>query len=593
LPALPLTPNGKLDRHALPAPDDEAFARQAYAPPQGEIETTLAVLWQDLLGLERVGRHDNFFELGGHSLLAMRMMSRLRSSGFGIDVTTLFANPVIANLAALIGKHGKADLPSIADEPEANAIDLERASLLEPSSADMDAVAGQIPGGTKNIQDAYPLLPLQSGFLYHHLLSSGGDPYLAVILLAFDNKKLLDRYTGALQWVVNRHDILRTSFHWEDVSQPVQVVWKHAPLNISRVKLDSSISTAEEQLLQRFNPRQYRIDLNEAPLIRLFVAFDERSGRWYLLQLRHHLISDHSAQDRIDAELVAFMEEKTGDLPEPRSFRSVISHLRHATSDAEQTAFFTEMLGDVSEATLLFGVDDVYLDGSLTREAHMALPSMLVDRLRKLSRHLGLSLATIFHVAWAAYLARQTGQSTVAFGTVLTGRMSNDSEMDQALGVFINTLPLRVDFDESALVSQLQIVNMRLAGLLRHEHASLTLAQHCSKISSGQPLFNSLLNYRHNAEPPEDPSGTVVDDYYLVHGIEWVTAKERTNYPYILNVEDYGNDMALTIHATEPAHPDLIGSDMLHLLENIASVLERDINGSARFTISDLHEARQ
>jgi amino acid adenylation domain-containing protein len=590
LPALPLSPNGKLDRRALPIPDDEAFARQAYAPPQGEVETTLAALWQELLGLERVGRHDNFFELGGHSLLAMRMMSRLRSAGFGINVTTLFANPVIANLATLIDKSGEAVSTAIAGRPEANTTELEHASLMEIGSADMDAVAGQIPGGSKNIQDAYPLLPLQSGFLYHHLLSSKGDPYLAVILLALDNKELLDRYTSALQQVVNRHDILRTSFHWEDVSQPVQVVWKHAPLNISRVKLDSSSETTEEQLLRRFNPRQHRIDLNEAPLIRLFVALDEPSGRWYLLQLRHHLISDHSTQDRIDEELIAFLTGETDDLPEPRPFRNVIAHARSATSEQEQTAFFTEMLGDVSEPTLLFGLDDVHLDGCLTRQAHMPLPSMLVDRLRKRARQLGLSLATVFHVAWAAYLASQTRQATVAFGTVLFGRMSNNSEMEQTLGVFINTLPLRVDFDELSLLAQLQLVNMRLARLLRHEHASLTLAQRCSNVPSNRPLFNSLFNYRHNAALPEDSDRPVDEGRYLVDGIEWVTAKERTNYPYILNVEDYGNHMALTIHATEPVHPERIGSDMLRLLENIASALERDDHVSARSITIDFND---
>nr|WP_263623208.1 non-ribosomal peptide synthetase [Rhizobium sp. T1473] len=78
LDGLPLTPNGKLDRQALPAPDDDAYARTAYEAPQGEVETLLAGIWQELLGLERVGRHDHFFELGGHSLLAVQLLSRLR-----------------------------------------------------------------------------------------------------------------------------------------------------------------------------------------------------------------------------------------------------------------------------------------------------------------------------------------------------------------------------------------------------------------------------------------------------------------------------------------------------------------------------------
>ncbi|XEN34652.1 hypothetical protein M728_005313 (plasmid) [Ensifer sp. WSM1721] len=83
LDALPLTPNGKLDRKALPSPADDAYARRAYEAPQGAVETALAGIWEELLGVERVGRHDHFFELGGHSLLAVQLMERLRRLSLG------------------------------------------------------------------------------------------------------------------------------------------------------------------------------------------------------------------------------------------------------------------------------------------------------------------------------------------------------------------------------------------------------------------------------------------------------------------------------------------------------------------------------
>ncbi|MEX3901646.1 amino acid adenylation domain-containing protein, partial [Paraburkholderia sp. BR10954] len=100
--ALPLTPNGKLDRQALPAPEDEAYARRSYEPPQGEIETALAKLWAELLGLERVGRHDHFFELGGHSLLAVQLLSRAVDLGLKFSVADLFQAPVLKELASKV-----------------------------------------------------------------------------------------------------------------------------------------------------------------------------------------------------------------------------------------------------------------------------------------------------------------------------------------------------------------------------------------------------------------------------------------------------------------------------------------------------------
>ncbi|XP_031637575.1 uncharacterized protein LOC116350005, partial [Contarinia nasturtii] len=86
LSSLPLTPNGKLDRRALPAPGDEAFARQLYEEPRGEMEEKLTAIWSELLGIERISRHDNFFALGGHSLLIVKMLSQLRQSGLDTNV---------------------------------------------------------------------------------------------------------------------------------------------------------------------------------------------------------------------------------------------------------------------------------------------------------------------------------------------------------------------------------------------------------------------------------------------------------------------------------------------------------------------------
>ncbi|OWK25857.1 hypothetical protein AJ87_00205, partial [Rhizobium yanglingense] len=118
LEALPLTPNGKLDRKGLPAPEDDAYARRSYAAPQGGIETALAEIWAELLGVERVGRHDHFFELGGHSFLAVQLSSRLSQAvGVALPLTRLFATPVLSDLAEsiveVLSRAGPQELPAI------------------------------------------------------------------------------------------------------------------------------------------------------------------------------------------------------------------------------------------------------------------------------------------------------------------------------------------------------------------------------------------------------------------------------------------------------------------------------------------------
>ncbi|RUP70453.1 hypothetical protein D8M41_11520, partial [Rothia sp. HSID18069] len=118
LDQIPLTSNGKLDRKALPAPGLDAVVSGVYEAPEGDIETTLAQIWQDLLGLEQVGRHGHFFELGRHSLLAMRLISQVRQR-LGVEwaLAELFAHPQLAALGQVLAQAARSTLPAILPVP--------------------------------------------------------------------------------------------------------------------------------------------------------------------------------------------------------------------------------------------------------------------------------------------------------------------------------------------------------------------------------------------------------------------------------------------------------------------------------------------
>ncbi|MGO8655189.1 condensation domain-containing protein, partial [Rhizobium ruizarguesonis] len=136
-------------------------------------------------------------------------------------------------------------------------------------------------------------------------------------------------------------------------------------------------------------------------------------------------------------------------------------------------AFFREMLADIDEPTLPFGLSEVYGDGRGSREARRMLPQALNDRLRHQARRLGVSLASLCHLAWAQVLALSSGREQVVFGTVLFGRMHAGAGADRAMGLFMNTLPLRLDLDETGVEESVRIAHARVAELLSHEHASL------------------------------------------------------------------------------------------------------------------------
>src|SRR5882672_4753474 len=308
LEALPLTPNGKLDRKALPAPEDTAYARHAFEPPEGEIEQTLARLWSELLSVERISRHDHFFELGGHSLLAIRLLERLRRLGLSAAVRDLFTAPVLAEFAATLGRRSEVVVPPNVITLDSSRLTPAMLPLIDLTQEDVDRIVAATPGGLANIQDVYALSPLQEGLLFHHLLADDGDPYLLTGVVAFRDRAQLDRHLAAFQHVVDRHDILRTAFHWQGLSAPAQVVHRRAVLSVTELTLDPADGPAAEQLEQRFDPLRYRLDLAEPPLLRFVVAFDTAQQRWLLLQLQHHLIGDHSALEMLHDEVRAILE---------------------------------------------------------------------------------------------------------------------------------------------------------------------------------------------------------------------------------------------------------------------------------------------
>ncbi|HEX8363539.1 MAG TPA: amino acid adenylation domain-containing protein, partial [Longimicrobium sp.] len=474
--------------------------------------------------------------------------------------------------AALVGElrlHKAALLEMIGAESELwwspPAIRPEMLPLVSLTQAEIDRVVAEVPGGARNVQDIYPLAPLQEGILFHHLLATDGDPYLLSQVVSFDARERVDAFLGALQCVVDRHDILRTAIVWEGLPEPVQVVWRQAPLQVEEVRLHEAGGSAERQLRARVDPRQYRMELGRAPLIRAFVARDEDAERWVVLLLTHHLINDHTTLDVLQHEVQAFLAGRQDRLPAPVPFRNLVAQARLGVSRAEHEEFFTRMLGDVCEPTAPFGLLDVQGDGSGIDEAHLVVDAGVAARLRERARKLGVSTASLCHVAFAQVLARVSGREDVVFGTVLFGRMNGGAAADRVVGLFINTLPIRIQVGEAGVEESVRGTHAVLADLMRHEHASLALAQRCSGVRAPAPLFSALLNYRHSAGGGKArPAGPAPE----------MASEERSNYPLLVAVDDLGDGFALKAQVLASVGAMRVCALMSRAMEALAGALE-------------------
>ncbi|CAJ9786024.1 non-ribosomal peptide synthase [Burkholderia pseudomallei] len=447
-------------------------------------------------------------------------------------------------------------------------------TLVALSQESIDALVAKVEGGAANVQDIYPLAPLQEGILFHHLMSGESDPYVLSGVLAFRSREVMERFVSALQQVIDRHDILRTGFFWEGLEQPVQVVQRRATLPVSVVELDAREGDIVRQLETRFDSRGYRMDVSRAPLMHVHAACDGEHERWVARVLFHHLSIDHTTLERVIEEARAIGQGRAEDLPRPEPFRNFVAQARLGVSEADHEAYFRAKLGDIDEPTAPFGLLSVQGDGREIAEAARTLKPELSGALRGHARRLGVSAASMMHVAWGLVLSRTTGRQDVVFGTVLFGRMQGGAQSDRALGLFINTLPVRMRVAQTGVEASVKETHAQLAELMRHEHAPLVLAQRCSGVPAQTPLFTSLLNYRYSK--PKVAAAHIAD------GVELLDGHERTNYPVSVDIDDHGDDFKIRAQAAASVDPARVCDFLEVALTRLVDALERDPHGALR-----------
>ena len=577
---MPHTQNGKIDRKALPLLRRDRKDAE-YVPPATPTEVVLTELWAALLKVERVGREDNFFDLGGHSLLAVTLIQRMRKRGLHVEVHTLLTAATLAELAAATRV---LDAPNPAQSggipPQCTSIAPAMLPLTCLTQTEIDRIVAAVPGGAANVQDIYPLGPQQQGLLLHRLAIADGDAFSLRALFAADTRERFVPMLNALQAVVDRHDVLRTAVLWEGLPEPVQVVLRQARPRVETLEFDSEDGDVADQLLACFDVANFQLDVRKAPMLRLAFARDAANDRWLMLLLGHHLVLDHASLDILREELHAHMAGRADALAAPVQYRDYVAQTRAAGRQAQHEEFFRDMLGDVDLPTLPFGLQDVMGNGGDLLESRKEVDLALSLRLRRQAHNLGIGMASLCHLAWALVLARTAGRDNIVFGTVLFGRL-HGSGVDRAMGLFINTLPVRIRLGRLGVAELAREVHALLARLLEHEHAPLSLAQRCSAVPAPTPLFSALLNYRYSNKNDATPGAEAWPGVRLLSGVE------RSNYPFALSIDDFGSNFGLTAQTTAAVGPDRVCEFMHTALKSLVLALE-DAPGTPAYALDVL-----
>ena len=499
---MPRTPHGKVDRAGLPDPDwrmSVPSERQRSAP-EGRVEEALAQVWQDVLGVERIGRHDNFFELGGDSVMAIPMVSKARQVGVELSTTAVFRHPTLSDLAEVAG-----------------------------TTEAVDRVPGSWP------DTRFALSPLQEGLLYHSLRDpeAGLDvTQLNVVLRgALDVRAL----RAAWQALTDRHDVLRMRVDWRGVTTPQCVIEPAIDLPFT-VSDWSSLPEAEADarwLEVRVRDVADGFDLEHAPPHRcsLFAVDDDCH---FFTWTAHHIILDGWSHVVIVQEVLHLYRHLVAgtspDLPPVPGFGAYVAWL--GKQDAGQAdAYWRAVLAGFDEPLRLTAEAGSAGSSTPRAEAVAELTVEFADEsLVEYARARGLTLNTLVQAAIALTLAHHTGRTDVLYGTTVSGRPAEIPHVESIVGAFINTLPVRIQIpwdrrvDEWLVDLQDQLLEMR-----EYEQASLADLQRFTDIAPGDALFELLVTFQNYPSGIEsEPSGLVVEAQSML---------ERTGYPLTLLVE--------------------------------------------------------
>ena len=391
----------------------------------------------------------------------------------------------------------------------------------------------------RNVADLYPLSPMQQGMLFHTLYEPDSGAYLMHVIGTLPGHLHVPAFKKAWERLLSRHPVLRTSFVWEGLNEPLQVVREKVELPWEELDWRDSTPSEQEERMKEFlkTDRRTGFDLSKAPLMRLtLVRIDDNTSRF--IWSYHHIVIDGWSLPVLFRELLTFYEAfRQGaeiDVPQSRPFRDYIAWLGQQDMPKAE-AFWKDLLTGFNTPTTLRAGNAERNGGGeertqLSREATTALQAT--------ARASQVTLNTLVHGALALVLSQQSGNKDVVFGVTVSGRPVSLDGVESMVGIFINLLPNRVRIvPEESLASWLRRIQQQQFAMRQFEYYPLVQAQRWTNVPRGNALFDTILTFENF--PVED------------------TLHAHTKHLEIGDVHDVtANNYPLTVIATP--NPDLV-----------------------------------
>jgi amino acid adenylation domain-containing protein len=482
LEALPLFPNGKLNRQALPEPDVTVrLSATEYVAPSTPAEVLLTEIWLGVLGVSEIGVDDNFFELGGDSIRSLKVRARAQQRGLEFTVQDMMRFQTIRELARHAG----------------NTAQPERQLSLEPFALLSEADRKRMPA---DAEDAYPLSKVQTGLLYHVLYDPSSAIYHEIFVYQVRSLLNFDLFLQAVQGSVDRHPILRTSFHLGEFTEPLQIVHKHATPHVERFDWRHLPVAEQRESIQKWTESEKRciLHLQDTSLLRLFVHQLEDDVFQIVSSYNNILLDGWSEVSLITELLNRYSSLQKNPLSPPLSgpsiqYRDFVALERAAMHSQEASAYWEKTLHECVVRSVAASANPMDTDGEQIRMLDVRLPAEVLGRLDSLAVMASVSPKHVFLAGHIKVLSLVLEQQDLVLGFQTNGRLER-LDGDQVLGMHNMILPLRVKLSGGTWLDLVRQAFEAERDLLPHRRYPLAELQ---KNRGLRQLFDTVFNYTH------------------------------------------------------------------------------------------------
>ncbi len=384
----------------------------------------------------------------------------------------------------------------------------------------------------KNIEQLYPLSPMQQGMLFHTLYAPKVGVYFVQLSCTLEGNLEVQAFQQAWQQVIARHSVLRTAFIWENQDTPLQVVYRQVKLPL---QIHDWRKLSPEQQQQQWSTflhfdRERGFKLSQAPLMRLTLIQVKEDLHQFLWSF-HHLLMDGWSLHLVLKEVFAFykasIESQKINFTSSYFYQDYIAWLQKQDLAKAET-FWRQLLKGFTAPTPLAvdrALTNLPSDKSYS-EQQIQLTQQATEDLQSFARQHQLTVNTLVQGAWALLLSRYSGERDVVFGVTVSGRAIAIKGVESIVGLFINTLPMRVQVsNQDSPLSWLKQIQNQQVEISQYDYSSLVEIHQMSEVPRGQPLFESIVvfeNYPIDASLQEQGGNLELGN---------VRAFERTNYP--------------------------------------------------------------